>query len=239
MIFRKAILVIHGFAGGVYDQQSIIDELQLQWNFDVFSFTLPGHERNLSKVEYKEWIQASCEKVEWLINHGYKTIYLIGHSMGGVIATYLSTKYKEVKKLVLAAPAFYYLKVDDNNVNLVENIKQTSNIIKTYSFQEVLGRFLKLNISSVSEFTKLVNEYHDSPKDVDIPILIIQGRDDTIVPVKSANYVYNNVKSNVKRLLLVSGVNHNVFNSDKCSIINAFIKDFLNNTKIGDEIIKK
>ena len=100
MLFRKAILIIHGFAGGTYDEEDLAFHLELNRSFDVYQFTLPGHNKNLSKVKYQEWIKASESKIEWLINKGYNNIYLIGHSMGGVIATYLSTKYRQVKKLL-------------------------------------------------------------------------------------------------------------------------------------------
>ena len=35
------------------------------------------------------------------------TIYVIGHSMGGVIACFLATKYKEIKKSVKTGCIFY------------------------------------------------------------------------------------------------------------------------------------
>ena len=108
-MFRKAVLIIHGFAGGTYDEEELANYLELNRNFDVYQFTLPGHEKNLGKVKYQEWIDASENQVKWLINNGYGSIYLIGHSMGGVIASYIATKYKEVKKLVLAAQKRYYL----------------------------------------------------------------------------------------------------------------------------------
>ena len=111
MFFKKAVLVIHGFAGGVYDEEKLINYLQLNKSFDVFSYTLPGHEKNLSKVNYEDCMDKSIEQVEWLIQNNYKTIYVIGHSMGGVIASFLATKYKQIKKIVLAAPAFEYLQV--------------------------------------------------------------------------------------------------------------------------------
>ena len=38
--------------------------------------------------------------------------------MGGVIATYLASKYKEVTKLILAAPAFEFFKFKDNKISL-------------------------------------------------------------------------------------------------------------------------
>ena len=43
-LFRKAILVIHGFAGGVYDEEYLTHRLELISNYDVYTFTLPGHD---------------------------------------------------------------------------------------------------------------------------------------------------------------------------------------------------
>ena len=56
MLFKKAVLIIHGFAGGTYDQEDLANYLELNKSFDVFQFTLPGHNRNLSKVKHEEWI---------------------------------------------------------------------------------------------------------------------------------------------------------------------------------------
>ena len=111
MCFRKkAILMIHGFVGGPYDFGNLHNELQTYKKFDVFTFTLPAHEKFVvSDVKYTEWIDESKRQIEFLINNGYKEIYLIGHSMGGVIAAHLASHYPQVKKLVLAAPAFKYL----------------------------------------------------------------------------------------------------------------------------------
>ena len=43
MFRRKAILIIHGFAGGTYDQEYLANFLELDRGFDVYTFTLPGH----------------------------------------------------------------------------------------------------------------------------------------------------------------------------------------------------
>ena len=44
-LFKKAILLILGFAGGSYDYNSLNNDLELYYSFDVFTFTLPGHVR--------------------------------------------------------------------------------------------------------------------------------------------------------------------------------------------------
>ena len=115
IFFRKAVLIIHGFAGGTYDQEKLANYLERRSRLDVYTFTLPGHEKRVFKtIEYTEWINACEDQLKTLIKYGYRDIYLIGHSMGGVIATYLAAKYRRVKKLVLVAPAFEHLASDDS-----------------------------------------------------------------------------------------------------------------------------
>ena len=81
---KKAVLIIHGFAGGTYDQELLANYLELN-DFNVFTFTLPGHEKSfLKKCTREEWINECKRQIESLIEHGFKTIYVIGHSMGGV-----------------------------------------------------------------------------------------------------------------------------------------------------------
>lgn len=234
MIFRKAILIVHGFAGGTYDEEELANFLELNPFYDVFQFTLPGHKTNLSKVKYEQWIDASKNQIEWLIENGYKNIYVIGHSMGGVIATYLAATYKEVKKLILAAPAFQYLIMENDKINVTKSLKSTPGIVKTYGIEEIFGRILKLNPSAVKEFMNLVKEYYNCPKDVFCPILIIQGKKDNIVRTSSSKYVYNSVKSKIKKIVYVNDLTHDVFYSKRSNEIYNIILKFLKNSESGE-----
>ena len=74
----------------------------------------------IDKVTRNDWINKAEEEIEKIINNGYREIYIIGHSMGGVIASYLASKYKEVTKLVLAAPAFHYLAFNGDKVDVAK-----------------------------------------------------------------------------------------------------------------------
>lgn len=232
-MFKKAILIIHGFAGGTYDEENLANYLELNRQYDVFQFTLPGHDKNLSKVKYDEWIKSSEEKIEWLISNGYKKIYLIGHSMGGVIATYISTKYKEVKKLVLAAPAFQYLSVVNDKLNIPSPLQVAPKVIKTYGGDEILSRFLKLNISAVREFMYLTKKYYEYPKKVTCPTLIIQGKNDNLVPITSSEYVYNSIKCDIKKLVFVKDLTHDVFRSKRDKEIFELVEKFLKYSNKG------
>jgi len=232
MCFRKkAILMIHGFVGGNYDFGNLHNELQTYHNLDVFTYTLPAHEKFIvSDVKYHEWIEESKKQIEFLINHGYKQIYLIGHSMGGVIAAYLASLYPEVKKLVLAAPAFRYFYFKDGKVDiksLNDTLKHFKEIIKGEDSEQIVSRILKTPISTTIEFTKLVNHCQECVKNINCQTLIIHGTNDIIVPTEATDYVYNNVKSTTNILVNVKGLNHCCFTSKNSQKIKEIIKTFL------------
>ena len=240
MIFRKAVLIIHGFAGGVYDEESVQYYLNPNWQLDVYNFTLPGHERNLTHdVTYQEWINSVDKHVEYLINQGYKNIYVIGHSMGGVLALHAATRYPQIKKVVLAAPAFQYLTAQDNLIDKIDSlIKNGANIVKTYKAKEILSRILKVSIPMVIEFTKLVEESQNLPSQVNVPVLIFQGTSDDIVPSTSSEYVYNQLRGK-KWLIYLSDVNHDVFNNKKQDMINKEIEKFFTKNFYKEDSIRK
>lgn len=225
MKIRKAILIVHGFAGGTYDQEVLAHYLQLNSLFDVYAFTLPGHEYACNMhATYEEWILESKKQVQYLIDNGYKKIYVIGHSMGGVISTFLATQYKEIKKLVLVAPAFKYFY--DKEDHLLDVLKKGNLILKDYGYETVVNRFIKASTSSVKEFMKLVKKYYYTPSQINIPTLLIQGLNDKIVPKESSEYVYNNLKGE-KKIIYFEDVTHDVFRGKNVDKINREIEKFL------------
>ena len=68
-LFKKAILVVHGFAGGVYDQEYLTHRLELINNYDDddetespdFDNTISIPEKNLIKTETK------CGKIQLIL----------------------------------------------------------------------------------------------------------------------------------------------------------------------------
>lgn len=236
--YRKAVLIIHGFAGGTYDQEPLFFRLQPKLEFDVYNFTLPGHRTNLSSdVKYEDWIEAVDKKIELLKSMGYKKIYLIGHSMGGVLASMAAVKHPEVKKLVLVAPAFKYLSLTGENT-FIKAIKNGPSIIKTYKGKEVFSRFLKVSFSQLRQFEKLVDLGEEIPKQITIPTLIVQGTSDNIVPCKSSENIYEELKGK-KWLLKVDDVTHDVFDGVKVEEICNEILLFLKKNNYNAEKIRK
>ena len=227
MLFRKAILIIHGFGGGTYDEEYLENRLELIRNFDVFTFTLPGHDGLFkSNMKENEWIKKTDEMIDFLIKNNYKTIYVIGHSMGGVLASRLASKHKEIKKLVLLAAAFRYLEFKDDNIDVVKSLKKTPELVKDYK-EEFLSRLIKMPPNAIKEFIKTVKNNEYVLKNINIPTLIIQGTSDSLVPLETADYIYNEIPSTNKEVLILDGVNHDIFKSAKKEEVTEEIIKFL------------
>ena len=238
MFYRKAVLIIHGFAGGTYDEELLFFHLQPYLEFDVYNFTLPGHSTNLDTISsYQDWINAADDKIESLIAKGYKKIYVIGHSMGGLLATHCAIKYDQVKKLILVAPAFQYLSMDNGNT-ISKALKHGADIIKTYEAHEVVSRLLKVSVNQLREFTEIVRLSQKNPALIKKPTLIIQGLDDNIVPPPSSSKIFKEMTCQ-KWLINVTGVNHDVFRSNRVNEINKEITKFLKCRKYNAESIRK
>ena len=229
-LFRKAILVIHGFAGGVYDQEYLTHRLELVSNYDVFTFTLPGHDGDFKKkITYKDWIKKVDSEMEFLISNGYKKIYVIGHSMGGVLASYVASKYPQVKKLVLVAPAFRISGFENTKFNINTALTSTPKIFEEYGAQLVTNRLLKLPANCYIEFFKIVKELQDCIKEVKIPTLILRGTSDFIVPQASVEYVYSSVQNNFKKPITFEKNPPDVFRENKKTHTTKLFIEFFKN----------
>ena len=240
---RKAILIIHGFAGGVYDQEILNHELELIWNYDVYTFTLPGHEGITDRsIKYTEWVKKAESEMEFLINHGYKNIYVIGHSMGGVIAGYIASKYKEVKKLVLVAPAFRHYAYENGAFSIKNSIVKGGKILDQYGFKMVANRFLKLPTTYITEFRKLVKDNEKTCENIHIPTLILRGTIDEIVPEEAVNLIYEQLDNPYKKIIHLDGITHDVFREkyaqESCDLIKMFLKN-KRSVKNMPDMIKK
>lgn len=228
--FKKAVLIIHGFAGGTWENEYLVNHLKMNSNYEVFDFTLPGHQLDVIKgVKYEEWLSASEEMLKQILK-GYPTVYLVGHSMGGVIASTLASKYKRVKKLVLLAPGFEYvnmeqIKKDFKNyfTNKTEYTESMDGIVVSDKFMKMI----RVPLSTIFEFTKLVKACKDDIKNVECKTLIMHGVLDEVVPPSGSEYAYNNIGSKDKYFTKIDGIRHRILASKKKEEVSKYITSFL------------
>ena len=231
-LFRKAIVIIHGFTGNLYDNEFLMNYLEYDSRFDVYAETLPGHNKDrFSDASVNDWKKSVDNEIKKLIDNGYHTIYVVGHSMGGVLATYAASKYPEVKKLVLVNAAFDYL-----------NFKQNKKDLKDKNFSKYSHLFQKVLRTSpfiVNEFRKLVKESNNFLKKVDCETLILRSKNDEIIPYDVGNYIYDSLDIDKKYLTDILKASHVVLSGDKKEIVSEYIRLFLKGGRKWKKNIKK
>jgi carboxylesterase len=209
-------LLIHGFTGGPYEVEPLAEYLSEKTEWEIIVPTLPGHGETLALkgIKHAQWIEHAEKELKHLLSTCDR-VYIIGFSMGGLIASHLSVKYN-VDKLVLLSAAAYYL-------NFKQLAKDIGNLIKEGLQGKILENELfnryKYKISntpflSAYEFKKVVRVARPILKNVRIPTFIAQGENDGIVPPRSAKYIYETISSEEKNLYFSSKATHLICHSE-------------------------
>ena len=203
---KKAVLIIHGFVGSLYDNEYLMNYLEIDNKFKVFSRTLPGHFKDIDYQQAKcdDWLRFCDSWIQEIIDYGYKNIYVIGHSMGGILAGYLASKYPEIKKIVFLNAAYYYLNFKQNKIDILNN--------KDYKdYIDIITRAIHTSIPFFLEFTKLVKEEQNNLNKINQEILVLQSELDQVVPLENGIKIYNSILSSKKYLTYLINERHGVF----------------------------
>lgn len=226
-------LFIHGFTGAPYEVDPLANYIQERTGWLVKVPTLPGHGVTLSLkgYSYNEWVTYAEQELLALMEQ-VDEVYIIGFSMGGVIASYLAAHY-EVKKLVLLSAAVYYVNPRQLMVDCKDMIKDFigGNIKQNELFNRYKNKILQTPLRATIEFQKLVKNVKPFLKDLTLPVLIIQGECDGIVPVKSAHYLYNTIPSIKKELRLLPSSKHHVCHGKDYEVLKEYVERFLDESK--------
>ncbi len=221
-------LIIHGYTGGPYELKPLTEYLMEHTNWDIRVPVLPGHGRklDLKGVSHKRWIKAAENTLQEL-KKKHNEIYLIGFSMGGMIAAYLAAKYK-VEKLVLLASSGKYLSFKQIGADIcgmiADGLRGQLNKNRLYiHYKKKIGMVpFKANI----EFLRLVRFTRRYLKDIDSPVLIAQGQQDGMVPAKTAYYLEKKITSKRKEVVFFERSKHLICLGNDKDTLNRMIYQF-------------
>jgi esterase/lipase len=195
-------LCLHGFTGGPYEIEPITAYIRENTDWLLSIPTYPGHGTVLSLkgIPHTDWLE-EAEKAYLELRQKADEIYIIGFSMGGMIAGYLASKYSCDKLVLLNASAYY--------LNPGQMIKDFANMMVSSIHGELRNhelfhryrkKFQDTPFSATREFRKLVKTLKPSLSKVKAPTLIVQGECDGLVPRESAEYLYGTISAANKRI---------------------------------------
>lgn len=224
-------LIIHGYTGGPYEVEPLADYLKNNTDWDIRVPTLPGHGENLQleDITHENWLEKAEEQLQELTEK-YKTTYVIGFSMGGMIAAYLAAKYK-LEKLVLLAAARKYVSLKQLSVDIGEAIVDglRGKLHENEFFVNFSQKRSEVPLRANVEFLKLVRYTRPYLKEVESPVLIAHGQQDNVVPPKAVYYLDKEIKSEQKEVVLFDQSDHRICLGDDKDVLNTLVYDFLTN----------
>ncbi|GKV67206.1 MULTISPECIES: alpha/beta hydrolase [Sporosarcina] len=215
---KTGVLFIHGFTGGPFEIAPLRQYLKQHTDWEIAVPVLPGHElgRNLQEGSAASWIMAAELELQRLMKETDRVI-VIGFSMGGLIAMYLSLRYP-IDKLVLLSAAAKYI----SPRILVEDAKVVMRTSKSGcypadSFYHLYNyKLTHTPVRAALEFLKVVRLVRPYHHDVRTPVCIVQGKRDGIVPAVTADLLYEQLGSDEKQLIYSEhGKHHICYSNDR------------------------
>ncbi|HOQ94622.1 MAG TPA: alpha/beta fold hydrolase [Sphaerochaeta sp.] len=119
---KEAVLLLHGYTG--YPGELIRPGIDLfEAGLDVFCPRLSGHGtsgKDFAHSRAEDWVGVAYDAYDYLRGE-YDDVSIVGHSMGGAIATTIAAAFS-VKRLVLLAPALLVPSIPVAQIRLLRHV---------------------------------------------------------------------------------------------------------------------
>lgn len=222
-------LIIHGYTGGPYEIEPLISHIKEKTDWEISVPILPGHgeKLELDDVSHDEWIDTAERAMEQLLKT-CEYVYVIGFSMGGMIAAYLAANYP-VEKLVLLAPARKYISLGKIAKKIGEVVVDVfrGTLDDNIFYTNVRAKRGEVPLKSNIEFAKLVQHTKTYLDEVTSPVLIIHGKEDSVVPVSTVKSLDEEIPSENKQIVVFDQSDHLLCLGEDKDVVNAIVYHFL------------
>src|SRR5699024_4394200 len=203
-------LILHGYTGGQYEIEPLRAYLseRTDWKIEVPILMGHGEELRLEEASHEIWLEEAGEALEKL-RAECETVYVIGFSMGGMIAAYLAATQK-IDKLVLLSTARKYLSFKYLSYYIAEMIGDgfKRKLHENEHFVHFISKFAEIPLKANIEVMRLVNRTKDYLKDITTPVFIAQGQKDEMVPFKTAYFLEKEIGSEHKEIVFFEQSDH-------------------------------
>lgn len=224
------ILIVHGLTGhsGRYSQ---LVEYFTNSGYALFGIDLPGHGRSSGEKVYvssfKNYV-AVLEEAIYRIKRLYpeRPLFLLGHSMGGLITTeYLTRGDERIAGAILSCPSikttkpvsrFKYLlslffstvypkfHIQKLNTNRCKSLRETND---PYVYRGKITARLSV------EILKAMKRVLHKASNISTPLLILQSTNDALVSPDGARTLFKSISSKDKTIRMYATESHEMLSS--------------------------
>lgn len=194
------VLLIHGFTG-LPAELRLMGEYLNERGFTVLAVRLAGHGttvEDLSRTEHEDWMDSVRDGCA-ILRGACARISVVGHSMGAVFALLLSIEAEIAHVVSLGAPIMIAPEQG------IEHLPTREACIDRYVPKArrkltnvppgANNTYRRMPLVSIHEMMDVIAILCTQIRNVDTPLLIVHGERDHTADPKSADYLYENVRS--------------------------------------------
>ncbi len=210
---RVGCLVVHGFTGTPKEMRPLGEYLANK-GFTVLGPRLTGHAMRPSdmiRTRWQDWL-ASVEDSLCYLQGMADHIYILGLSMGGVLALISASRYPIRGVVAMSAP---YCLPKDWRVSFLRPLSLFMPYVDKGPSDWHDLENLKTHISypqyptrSLAELKLLLDYLHNALPQVKIPVLLMQSREDTGILPDSMERIYERLGTSNKKMMWLEGGGH-------------------------------
>ncbi|MGC4377679.1 carboxylesterase [Fictibacillus sp. Mic-4] len=200
---KRAVLLLHGFTGSSADVRMLGRYLQKK-GYTCHAPHYKGHAvppEELLHTGPDDWWQDVMGGYNLLKEKGYEEIAVCGLSLGGVFSLKLAASHPVKGVIPMCAPmnAKTEEKIYEGVLEYAREFKGREDKTEEQIEQE-MEEFKKIPMNTLNELRELITGVRNSVDMVYAPTFVVQARHDEMIDINSANIIYEEVQSTVKKI---------------------------------------
>ena len=240
---KANVVIVHGIFEHL-DRYNYITKKLNDHGYNVYRYDARGHGRSEGGQgtlnNFDEYLYDLSIYINLIrSNDPDLKIILLGHSMGGLVATAYACRYNnKIDYLVLSGACNQTPKIAKAlkfiPTSLIPMIKYKNKlgkgvcgdpeVVKEYNSDPLVGKYASLKMMK-NVFIKGCEYVNNNIRKVSVPTLVMHGKEDGIVVSSTGEWTYNNLVVKDRTLKMYEGLYHEIFNEVKKDEV---IDDLLN-----------
>ncbi|MDY6847190.1 MAG: alpha/beta hydrolase [Chloroflexota bacterium] len=247
---KAVIIIVHGLGEHSERYDNVVNHF-VRLGYAIYGFDLPGHGKSGGEREfihefkdYSDTLTRYKKMVKkWQPD---KSIFILGHSMGGLIVTeYLIDHSDDFQGAVISAPA---ITIPDNINPLTvfagkvfskivpkmgimaldpNLISRDEGVVEDY-IEDPLVFHGKTTARLSAEMLRAIMRVNDEMREITAPLIVLQGSEDKLVNPQGSKMLYEGASSEDKTLKIYDGLFHEVFNEPEREKVLTDVASWLN-----------
>ncbi|MBU1141862.1 MAG: lysophospholipase [Firmicutes bacterium] len=225
---KASVIITHGIAEHSGRYEEITSKLN-EVGYSVVRYDIRGHGQSQGKRGALKSYHQTIDDLHALVLEekklNPKKIFILGHSMGGLIVNMYAVKYHDIDGVISSAAPSNFIK-DVLPLRFI-GFRWLGFLPKKTNFDNQLARIKSVEENYIADPLNLKKFYFSLAGNMfvggvrflnrhldkyDAPVLIMHGGTDKIVPVEFSERLYNLIPSKDKKILIYPESYHEIFN---------------------------